>query len=143
MLRLRNILHFLLVIIAPSLLLAVVVVYQSYYPSRGSNTTSQVANRVLWDRLNIPEAAQDVTFFVDWGGCEAEFALEERLFVELCQSRDWTFTDITEPVPYFKPIWLEADTRWVVSGYTFNIPDGEGVFDRDRSRVAFFASTFP
>jgi hypothetical protein len=117
--------------------------YRNYYKTTASGTTATVANRVMWSAFKLPISATDVTFFVDFGGCEAEFAIPEDDFLLWCSKRGWKVTEIKSPVPYFQPVCLASDDRLVSEGYTFALPDGEGVYDASRSRAAFYISTFP
>ena len=126
-----------------ALILAVVICYKTYYQTHRSGVTASVANRMMWDEYKLPESASDVTYYVDFGGCEAEFSISSVDLVQLCQERNWRFVEIDSPIEYFDPERLPANKRLVVRGYTIDVPDGEGVFDADRSRAAFWVSTFP
>ena len=119
------------------------VSYRSYFRPTGSGATASVANRVMWQELKLPTSASDVTYYVDSGGCEAEFAIAEPDFLELCRQKGWDVRGIESPAPYFEPVLLPRDSRLVNEGYTFSLPDGEGVYDSKRSRAAFYVSTFP
>lgn len=52
---------------------------------------------------------------------------------------------ITAPHPdgHYRSLLLPGNDRLVNDGYTFDVPNGEGVFDGERSRVAFWVSSFP
>ncbi|WP_425397318.1 hypothetical protein [Aeoliella sp.] len=113
------------------------------YPYQAVGANVHVANRVLWDDLRLPPSASDVTFYVDRYGCEAEFAISESEFLKWCRHRGWHTSEIAAPVPYFQPVCLPDDNRPVEDGYLFEIPDGRGVYDRSRSRAAYWASIFP
>lgn len=123
--------------------LGLIATHQRYYSTTRSGVTAAVANRKVWADYSLPATATDVTYYADFGGCEAEFAITETNFVAWCEDRGWSFSPITEPTPYFRPILLPDDNTPVSQGYTFELPDGRGVFDRTRSRAAFWASTFP
>ena len=98
---------------------------------------------MIWDGYELPDSASDVTYYADFGGCEAEFAISESEFLAWCHVRGWSPKKIHGSIPYFQPVLLADDDTIVTNGFTFDIPDGEGVFDADRSRAAFRASTFP
>ena len=120
--------------------------YRGYQRNVGVTRTgvsTQTANQYLPTSLALPDAASDVTVYVDFGAAESEFAITEDAFLAWCNSRGWTATPISSTIPYFEPMHLPADTQSVNRGYTFKPPDGEGVFDAERSRVAFWTSTFP
>lgn len=115
----------------------------SFNGMSGRNTSVQWANAWLWQEARLPEAASDVTFFVDFGACEAEFAISERPFLAWCEAHGWEVESIDEPVAYFDPMWLAPDTRPVDRGIHFSPPSGRGVYDATRSRAAYWISTFP
>lgn len=125
------------------LMIAAVVGFRSYFKTTMSGTTASVANRMMWQGLGLPASASDVTYYADSGGCEAEFAIPVAEFLELCEQRGWEVSEIETPVAYFEPVLLPDDERLVREGYTFWLPDGRGVYDSQRSRAAFYASTFP
>ena len=119
---------------------------RSYHRHAGvthTGVSSQTANQILPASLALPDTASDITVYVDFGAAESEFAVSEDAFLAWCKSRGWTPTRISSPIPYFEPMCLQADTRSVSRGYTFVPPDGDGVFDAERSRAAFWTSTFP
>ena len=124
-------------------LIAAFSFYRIFRSSTARGTTATVANRVMWAGFELPASAADVTYYVDFGGCEAEFAISEADFLSWCSDRGWTVTKIDTPVPYFKPILLPDDDHLVQHGYTFSLPDGDGVYDASTSRAAFHVSTFP
>lgn len=128
---------------AAALIIGSLVAYRLHFPIEAEGATAVLANRALWKDLKLPASATDVTFYVDQYGCEAEFAISEHEFLAWWESRDWTLIAITNPVPYFEPVRLPEDERLVADGYEATIPDGIVVFDRSRSRAAFWASTFP
>ncbi len=122
------------------------VAYGSYLRHAGataSGVSSRSANKMLWAHLQLPEAAGDVTYYVDFGACEAEFAIPEGDLLRWCQEKGWTVEPITLPTPYFDPMWLPPSTINVTQGLRFSPPDGQGIFDRRTSRAAFWVSTFP
>ena len=53
-----------------------VVAYRSYYQSQRTGVPANIANRMMWPGYELPRAASDVTYSVDFGGCEAEFAFQ-------------------------------------------------------------------
>lgn len=127
-----------------ALVVGAIAAHRNYYRRSASGVSAAVANRMLWDYLSLPLAASDVTYYSDWGGCEAEFAIGEAEFLGWCDSRSFKVTEIGAPIAYFEPILLrQGDDRLVADGYTFEAPDGQGVFDRDAGRAAFVVSTFP
>ena len=117
--------------------------YQQHAGATRTGVSSQTANQLLSPSLMLPDAASDVTVYVDFGAAESEFAISEAAFLAWCNSRGWSPEPISTPTTYFNPMWLPADTRSVKRGYTFAPPDGQGVFDSDRSRACFWTSTFP
>jgi len=134
----------LLILVAfAAIVLAAIVGYRNYYQSHRTGVTATIANRMMWPGYKLPESATNITYHADFGGCEAEFAISESEFLEWCNSRGWAPNKITGTIQYFKPVLLPDNDKVVTNGYTFDIPDGEGVFDADRSRTAFWASTFP
>ena len=108
-----------------------------------TGVSHQTANRYLPSELTLPNQASDVTFHVDFGAAESEFAISEEAFLAWCKSRDWSCSPISTPTTYFEPMHLPADSRPVNRGYTFAPPDGQGVFDSERLRACFRTSTFP
>jgi hypothetical protein len=126
-----------------ALLLAGSVAYRSFFGSQGVGVSASTANRMLWPDYRLPPSVSDVTYIVDFGGCEANFAISELHFLAWCKEKGWTAVKINEPVPFFEPILLAGDSTLVTTGYTFEIPNGRGVFDDGRGRAAFWASTFP
>lgn len=133
----------LLIVTTLSLALGGLSAYRMYFRVTARGTSSAVANRVMWYGYTLPVSACDVTFYADGGGCEAEFSISEGDFLCWCEERGWNATKIESPVPYFQSILLPPDERPVVRGYRFSPPNGEGVFDADRARAAFYVSTFP
>lgn len=105
--------------------------------------SASIANRKIWEGYRLPDSASDVTYHVDFGGCEAEFAIAETDFLEWCELRGWQPVRVDRATPYFQPVLLPDDERLVEEGYTFSIPDGQGAFDSKRSRAAFWVSSFP
>lgn len=105
--------------------------------------SSHTANQMLPAGLRLPDTASDVTYYVDFGAAEAEFAVSEEDFVNWCRTNGWTVEPIQSVSPYFEPMCLPTDSRPVVRGYHFSPPDGQGTFDADRSRACFWVSTFP
>lgn len=134
---------FLKVVSIIAIILAVIASYRNYYQPHRTGVTAAIANRMMWPGYELPEGASDVTYYVDFGGCEAEFQIDETAFLAWCEHRGWMPVRIGKPLPYFQPVLLADDERPVRKGYTFNIPYGRGVFDAERSRAAFCASTFP
>ena len=126
-----------------AILIAAFVAYRSYFQPRRFGTSSSIANRMIWSGFKLPHNASDVTYHVDFGGCEAEFAISESDFLEWCNDRGWVPERIARPIAYFQPVLLSDNDTIVTDGYTFDVPDGKGVFDAGRSRTAFWASTFP
>jgi len=55
---------------------------------------------MLWPGLKLPTLAHDVTFRVDFGGCEAEFAIDESIFLVWCSSNKWNVNKISSPISY-------------------------------------------
>ena len=98
---------------------------------------------MIWSGFKLPHNASDVTYHVDLGGCEAEFAISESDFLEWCNDRGWVPERIARPIAYFQPVLLSDNDTIVTDGYTFDVPDGKGVSDAGRPRTAFWASTFP
>ena len=117
--------------------------YQRHVGVTRTGVSSQTANQHLSPSLMLPDAASDVTVYVDFGAAESEFAISEDAFLAWCKSRGWSPEPISTPTTYFDSMWLPADARSVNRGYTFTPPDGQGVFDSDRSRACFWTSTFP
>ncbi len=126
-----------------TLMVAAVATYARLFAPHRVGTTSAVANRMMWPGCQLPREASDVTYCVDFGGCEAEFAVSESDFLAWCASHQRKPVPIESPLPYFQTILLPDDPTLVVEGYTFDVPPGRGVFDAKRSRAAFCASTFP
>jgi hypothetical protein len=126
-----------------SIAVAAFVVYCRNLSATGAGTSHAIANRAMWTGLELPSYASDVTFYVDQYGCEAEFRISEQDFLDWCKGKGFRISRISSPVPYFQPIALPGDERLVAYGYEFSVPDGAGVFDADRGRAAFYASTFP
>ena len=126
-----------------AVLLAGLVAYRSFFGSHRIGVSAATANRMLWSGYRLPDSATDVTYIVDFGGCEADFAISESQFLAWCKHSGWTASKIKTPVPFFEPILLVGDSTLVTDGYTFQIPNGQGVFDAKRRRTAFWASTFP
>jgi len=122
--------------------IAVWIAYKTYYPSQGVGVSATVANRMLEKQYRIPSAASDVAFYVDFGGCAAEFALDESNFISWCRNRGWSLTKIDKPVTHFY-LYLRKEDRVVARGYTFSIRDGRGVYDADKRQATFWVSTFP
>lgn len=133
----------LLMMTALCLALGVLSTYRMYFRVTARGTSSAAANRVMWHGYKLPPSACDVTFHADFGGCEAEFSILEGEFLDWCKERGWSVAKIESPVPYFQSILLPSDERPVARGYRFSPPDGEGVFDADRARAAFYVSAFP
>jgi len=119
------------------------VSYRDYFRPHGTGETVSVANRVMWQAYKLPAAASDVTYYTDSGGCEAEFSISESEFLKWCDDKGWIPKKITTSVPYFQPILLTANNAAVTNGYTYKLNDGQGVFDADQRRTAFWLSTFP
>ena len=115
----------------------IVVYQQAKFQMTGSGASAIEANQHLWPGLKLPHSASDVTFVVDFGGCEAEFAISEADFLNLCDAKLWRPEPIKEPIQYFHPVLLSDDDRLVDIGYTVDIPDGFGVFDQKKSRFAY------
>lgn len=119
-----------------------------------SGVSARSANRMLWSPLRLPAAASDVTYHVDFGCCEAEFAVSETVFLRWCRDNGWKTEPISAPTMYSEGLGLvlghssktsplRTQGNTVVRGYTFSPPDGRGVFDADSSRACFWSSTFP
>ena len=119
------------------------VSYRSYFQPYRVGVTPAVANRMMWHGYELPKTASDITYRVDFGGCEAEFAISESNFLLWCRARGWSPNPISGSITYFRPVLLPDNDTPVTKGCSFDIPDGEGVFDANRSRTAFWASTFP
>jgi hypothetical protein len=109
----------------------------------GHGRSAQDANKYQWPALRLPEAASDVSYYIDHAWSEAEFAISENEFLQWCQASGWKTEKITRPGPYFKPQMMRDDLRPVSRGCVFYPPDGFGVFDAERSRANFRVSTFP
>lgn len=121
-------------------------VYRPYLRARGVSAnaaTSQQANIWIWPNLRIPASASDVSYVTDAFGCEVKFAISERAFLDWCKGKNWKVEEITTPIPFFEGIISSEDNRQVTDGYKFSPPDGAGVFDKARSRAAFWVSEFP
>lgn len=127
----------------PAIALGLVATHQRYYATTRSGVTAAVANRKLWAGYTLPATATDVTYYADSYGCEADFAIAETDFVAWCAARGWAVTPISSPTPFFQPVLLPDDETPVADGFTFQMPNGEGTFDRTRSRAAFRVSTLP
>ena len=76
-------------------------------------------------------------------GGDCWFSITEKDFLEWSTKKEFKPIEITSPLPYFQPVLLPDDVRPVSKGYTFSPPSGQGVFDGERSRAAFFVTTFP
>ena len=125
---------------------AAVWLLSTYFGASASGVTAEAANRKLWSSLKLPDSASDVTYAVDSGGCEAEFAISESDFVNWCASNNWEIEKIAAPTIYFEPIILGLDektARIIETGYSYHPPDGEGKFDASSLRANFWVSTFP
>lgn len=105
--------------------------------------SSTVANQYLLHSLKLPDAASDVSVYVDFGAAESEFAITEDAFLEWSKANGWLVNSIIQPVAYFESIQLPSDPRLIIRGYVFEVPNGQGVFDADRSRACLCTSTFP
>ena len=123
--------------------IATVVAYRLYFQAHRVGVGPDIANRMIWPEYELPNDASDVTYHVDFGGCEAEFAVSESHFLNWCRARGWSPTRIFGSKTYFQPVLLPVDDTIVTDGYSIDIPDGEVVFDATRSRAAFWVSTFP
>ena len=132
-----------MVVAIAAILIVATVTYRSNYQSHRVGVSASIANRMMWPGYELPADASDVTYHVDPGGCEAEFAISESEFLAWCRARGWSPKKISGSIKYFQPVLLPNDDTIVTNGYAFDIPDGKGVFDADRSRTAFWASTFP
>jgi hypothetical protein len=117
--------------------------YVAWWGAEATGVSSQEANLWIWSHLQIPASASDVTYISDAYGCEAKSALSEGDFLTWCRGNEWPVEEITTPTPFFQPVLLPDDNREVAHGYRFSLSDGRGVFERDRSRVAFVVSEFP
>lgn len=120
-----------------------VVFFRTIGPATARGVSAEAANRRLWQELQLPATASDVTYYTDSGGCEAEFAISEEPFLDWCESRGWDPQPIGSPIPYFEPVLLPDDRRPVTRGYTITPRDGRGVYDTDRGRAAIVISEFP
>ena len=126
-----------------AILIAAIVAYRSYFQAHRVGVGPNIANRMVWPEFELPNSAADVTYHVDFGGCEAEFAISESDFLNWCRTRGWCPSKISGPKTYFQPVLLPVNDTIVTNGYSIDFPDGEMVFDAARSRAAFWASTFP
>ena len=117
--------------------------YQQHAGVARTDVSPAVANQYLPPALVLPDAASEVTVYVDFGAAESEFSISEDAFLAWCNTRGWSTKPISTPTTYFDPVRLPADTRLVNRGYTFAPPDGKGVFDSRRSRACFWTSSFP
>ena len=90
---------------------AAVWLLSTYFGASASGVTAEAANRKLWSSLKLPDSASDVTYAVDSGGCEAEFAISESDFVNWCASNNWEIEKIAAPTIYFEPIILGLDEK--------------------------------
>ena len=127
-------------------LIATVWFKHTFIGSSGSGVSARSANRALWRSLRTPTSATDVTYTVDPYGCEAEFAISERDFLEWCERNNWRTEAIVEPTVYFNPVHrhhVGDNGRVIGQGYHFYPPDGEGTFDANGLRANFWVSTFP
>jgi hypothetical protein len=122
---------------------AAIAFYRNSFQKHRTGVSPSVANRMIWEGYRLPKDATDVTYYSDFGGCEAEFAIPEADFLKWCEQKGWTAKRITKPIPYFQSVLLSDDASLVVNGYHLSIPDGECVYDSDCSRAAFWVSTFP
>jgi hypothetical protein len=118
-------------------------VYLSYVGTSSQGVSVARANRMLWPHLRLPDAASDVSYYVDFGAAEAEFTVPQQEFLNWCQAKGWDCRPITSTTPYFEPMAMTGDPRPVTKGYCFFPPDGQGVFDANQSRACFWVSTFP
>ena len=91
--------------------------WQLYFGPTRSGVSAAVANRKLWSGYQLPRSASDVTYYVDSGGCEAEFSIPESDLLALCRDRGWDVEPIAAPVAYFKPVLLPDDARLVSDGF--------------------------
>ena len=114
-----------------------------YVGTSENGVSTSVANKMLSAHLRLPASASDVSYYVDFGAEEAEFAISEQDFLKWCHTQGWAVEPIRSPVAYFEPMAMPDDSRQVDRGYHFSPPDGQGTFDADRSRACFWTSTFP
>lgn len=112
-------------------------------PASGSGSIPEEANKQLWDYLKIPLTARDVSYAVDRHGCEANFELSEQDFLAWCRANGWDLSSIDGRERYPHTLIRESRDTHANAGYTFSFPDGVGIYDRERNRVDFVASTFP
>ena len=69
--------------------------YLRYAGTSGKGVSVQSANQWLWPNLRIPDAASDVTYRADFGGCEAEFAITEDALLQWCRTKGWAIERIS------------------------------------------------
>ena len=91
--------------------LAAIAFCRNYYQAHRIGVSSPVANRMIWQGYELPETATDVTYYADFGGCEAEFEI-----VTLAVDGNRVFT--------------ERIDRLVVQGKRVELPVA-GVFEID------------
>ena len=85
-------------------ILTAIVWHRNYFQPHRMGVSSSIANRMIWKGYKLPEAATDVTYYADFGGCEAEFAISESEFLKWCKQGGWTPQEILKPIPYFEPV---------------------------------------
>lgn len=100
--------------------------------------SAKSTNSVVWNRLKIPDTAQDVTFAIDFWECELDFEISESDFRAWCTGNDWTIKPLKDVVCYSKPALghpVSGRGLLVSNGFRFYFPDGDGLYDFARGRV--------
>ena len=131
-------------VVVAVLLVLVPTVMKLMGSNSGHGVTVAWANYNLWTELRLPDSATDVSFGVDRYGCEAEFEISEEDFLQWARSNGWEYERIESNRKYLVGfLHLPDDPHLVKKGYTYQLRDGEGVFDADIGRANYCVSTFP
>jgi hypothetical protein len=141
--RLIEMIRRLFTVVAVACLAFVLYRASQYRGASATNVSASSANRILWTELRVPLAATDVTCRADQYGCEAKFSIDRESLLGWLAKIGSNPSPISTPVKFFCPVIMPNDDHLVTNGYEFNLRDGRGVYDANRSRASFVVSTFP
>ena len=107
-------------VVAAVTTMAVTALFQTKENYAEFVTYSQ-ANEFIWDGLELPNSATEVTYFVSHRTCEVKFLISEMEFKKWCEKNRWELTPITEDGIAWNPECPgKIDSGWsVASGYEF------------------------
>ena len=113
--------------------------YRQFVGQTGAGTSPDFANRSFSSRLEIPDSATDINFYVDLCWIEADFSISEEAFLKWCRQQGWPVATVdsrTRVVFRFARSSPNADKEFpaVSNGYIVDTATGQVIYDVERRR---------